>query len=366
MNATPRAGQATIRLAGRSDVEGIVRLHCSEVKEWYRDPVKRSGRATYAQLTSVQRFLHGGYWMDEALCRRHLRRYSERRNRVYVAEEATGGKRGRIVGETEVWFDYEPAPFGRYAELEMVITDPGSSSGELERQMLEHVSHDLSGLGHVNLDISPAHSGGNLQLLEKLGFRPIWDTRCFTGRPDRIERCDETVRLGRFSPDSRNRAGRTLQFCHYEPLGFAWGNRFNDQYLSKKMHARFFEPLFKKQVRLENLGRNFSLLVERLGFHDDEVRAFVWAQTDGEHLKRDTDFVRKVATATSEIVRDLGIEKFQFYAPWFCAEELERLGFRDGKVKDLWLRKDLARKSTDLTRGRSPGSARRAPRPGTT
>ncbi len=334
--------EITVRPAKMSDSKGIVNLHCSEVSAWYRDPVTKTGRTTYARLTPVQRFLHGGYWMDEGFCRRHLRRYSEWGNRVYVAETRGGPTGPRTVGEIEVWFDREPSPFHEYAEIEMIMIDRSSAPGQVERQMIEHIQQEMRALGHVNLDISPGHSGGSPELLKEFGFQTLWDTRCFTGVPDRIEECDEAVRLGKLGPGNRSLGRRTLQFCHYEPFWFAWENRFRDWYLPNAAHRSFFEPLFQKRVRLLKMRRDFSLLVERLSFFHDEVRAFVWARTDGEHLKGDGEFVRKAATATAGIVRGLGIRKFLFYAPWFCEDELRSAGFRDGTKQDLWLRKDLS------------------------
>jgi GNAT superfamily N-acetyltransferase len=276
--------------------------------------------------------------MDGTLCARHLKRYADSGFPVFVAES----QGGEVVGEVEVWFDEEPAPFGRYAEVEMIVTHPDLAGFGIERRMLEFAAKKVIERGYRSLDISPEHSGGSYRLLEELGFRSIWDTRCFRASVEDIAEPKAKYRCRRISTDYDIEAKGTIPLCHYEPSRFHWENRLGDgMAYSKRVHSMLVQKMFRGRVELKSLGKGFVLLIERWRFLHDTVHVEVWAQLDTRSLESNRAFIEGVGRAVTEIVSGLGVERFEFYAPWFCRDWLRGIGFEGGDERDLWMRRTL-------------------------
>src|SRR2546425_771753 len=175
-----------VRAATAQDAAGVVALHKSAnpYGDWYRDPVQRLGRVAYEDLTPLERYLHGGFWMDLSLFRRHFHEYQRRGFPVLVAEE-----RGHLVGECEVWLDEEPPPFGRYAEV-AVVASGSPPNADVERDLVTRAAERARKLGYGAIDLSPGHSGGG-RVAEGLGFVPLWDTRTYKAKVADVPRSEE-------------------------------------------------------------------------------------------------------------------------------------------------------------------------------
>ena len=92
-----------IRYGRLEDTAGITEVHCSDVDEWHHyKNGKRTVKATYEELSILERYLHGGPWMSVESCAVHLNSLLLEGNIIAVAEID-----GKIVGEAELLISEE-------------------------------------------------------------------------------------------------------------------------------------------------------------------------------------------------------------------------------------------------------------------
>ena len=109
-----------VRPATLDDVPAITAIHCSDIVLWHSE--RRLGLAEYAELSTYERWLNGGPWMDEATCAPHLQRWQAHGGLALVAEIE-----GQVLAEAEASVSDEPAPFGRNLNLSVLYTRRGHS-----------------------------------------------------------------------------------------------------------------------------------------------------------------------------------------------------------------------------------------------
>lgn len=106
----------TTRVGARDDIDALVDVYCSDVETWYHFSSKgRGDPASYDELTSLERFMHGGPWMDPTA----LAKYWENIDRLgiipLVAEVS-----GKVVGHLDIIFGDE-LPLGRFLYLDVMM-----------------------------------------------------------------------------------------------------------------------------------------------------------------------------------------------------------------------------------------------------
>ena len=74
----------------------------------------------YERLTAFERWMNGGAWMDEALCRRHLAHMQSPARVTLVAE-----REGAVCAEAEAYFGDEPPPLGKHLNVTVLYTRRG-------------------------------------------------------------------------------------------------------------------------------------------------------------------------------------------------------------------------------------------------
>lgn len=320
-----------VRAATAQDAAGIVALHkaANPYGDWYRDPLRRLARAAYEDLTPFERYLHGGFWMDLSLFRRHLYEYERRGFPVLVAEDA-----GRVVGECELWLDEEPDPFGRYAEV--AFLEAGSPPKEaVERALLERAGERVRRLGYPALDLSPKHSGGE-SVAKSLGFRPIWDTRTFTADPKSVDPPEEEFKTRFLAGDYGDLRG-LLALDHREPA------RWRYETLSARWPAAQVAGLPDATklvgVAVDAPDARFAVLAARREWLDPSVAEIdVWVDPP---VARAPARLATIFRISAEIARRLGAKRLETYAPPSAAKALKGIGFRGGGKADPWMRRTL-------------------------
>ena len=56
-----------VRFGTRDDIDALVEVDCSDVETWYHYSSEgRSNPASYDELSSWERVMHGGPWMDRS------------------------------------------------------------------------------------------------------------------------------------------------------------------------------------------------------------------------------------------------------------------------------------------------------------
>jgi len=317
-----------VRAATAQDAAGIVALHkaANPYKGWYRNPFQELGRVRYEDLTSLERWMHGGSWMDLSLFRRHFHEYQRRGFPVLVAEDA-----GRIVGECEVWLDEEPEPFGRYAEAAMVASG-SPPSPDVERDLLTWAAERVRKMGYGQLDLSPHHSGGE-SVAHELGFKSLWDTRTFTADPKDIQRPEEEFAARYLAGDYGDLAG-LLALNHREPA------RFRYETLTAlwpgELMAGLQDATKLVAMAVDAPHGRFTVFGVRREWLDPKVAEVdVWIDADA---LRDRDRLEESFTIAVEIARKLGTKRVDAYAPPGAAQVLKKLGFAGGEEPNPWLR----------------------------
>jgi GNAT superfamily N-acetyltransferase len=142
----------TVRPATLNDVSAITALHCSDIVVWKRWELDgRERLARYEELTTYERWLNGGAWMDETTCAHHLQRWQANGGLALVAE-----KEGQVLAEAEAMVSEEPLPFGRYLNLSVIYTRRGQAGRGLGSALMKELvatarSHycDIMMVGHA-------------------------------------------------------------------------------------------------------------------------------------------------------------------------------------------------------------------------
>ena len=104
-----------VRLATLDDVRGIVDVHCSDVKRWYKRVGGRRAEARYEDLSVEERFEHGGPWMSVETCAVHLNYVLVSGQHPLVAE-----LEGKIIGELELYVGEECGRLGKTAFIDVL------------------------------------------------------------------------------------------------------------------------------------------------------------------------------------------------------------------------------------------------------
>ncbi len=318
-----------VRAATAQDAAGIVALHkaANPYKDWYRNPVQRLGRTPYEALTPMERFLHGGFWMDLSLFRRHYHEYLRRGFPVLIAED-----RGKIVGECEVWLDKEPAPFGAYAEVE-TLASGSPPNPDVEREIIERVAERVRKIGYEALDLSPQHSGGE-SAAKALPFDELWDTRTFTADLDAIPKPEVEFETRFLGGDFRDLEGLLL-LDHREPA--RWRFETLAALWPAAQVAGLPDATKAVAVAVEiATGIKFAVLAARRAWLvPPSAEVDVWMEpADAKTAKR----IEEAFRIAVEVARRLDAPTVTTYAPQSAAKALRSLGFSGGEAPDPWLR----------------------------
>jgi len=316
-----------VRSATAQDAAGIVGLHRSAnpFGDWFRDPFQKLGRVPYEDLTPLERYFHGGFWMDLSLFRRHLHEYQSRGFPVLIAEDA-----GKIVGECEVWLDDEPAPFGRYAEVEMLETG-SPPKPDVERQLVARAAERVGKLGFHALDMSPLHGGS--EGVVNLGFEPFWDTREFQGDTKALAKPAMEFDA-KFLAGDYGKIGLMFALNHREPA--RWRYETLTALWPAAQVAGLQDATRAVAMAVETETQRFAVLAARREWLDPPVAEVdVWM--DPSNVQDETR-TREAFQIAVEISRRLGTKTVRTYAPPHAAKAIRGLGFTGGDAPDPWLR----------------------------
>jgi len=105
-----------VRVGTRDDIQAIVDVNCSEVEQWHHFSSKGQGDpASYDELISLERCMHGGPWMDPTA----LAKYWETIERLGIIP-LVAETDGRIVGHLDVIISDELS-LGHFIYLDILM-----------------------------------------------------------------------------------------------------------------------------------------------------------------------------------------------------------------------------------------------------
>lgn len=146
----PVAGAIDVRPARSSDAAAVSVIHRSDVFAWKAWDAEGNARwAEYEALTALERWMNGGPWMDEALCRAHLEHMSGPARIALVA-----GFDGVVLAEAEAYFGVEPPPVGSCLNLSVLFTRRGYAGKGLGSALMLALIEAARGRGCHSLTVS--------------------------------------------------------------------------------------------------------------------------------------------------------------------------------------------------------------------
>ena len=324
-----------IRSANVNDATAIVKLHVSEnpFGSWFRNPFTRDSPCSYEELTPFQRFLHGGDWMDDSMCRRHIHEYITRGFPIMVAEDG-----GKVVGECELWLADEGPPFRKYAAIEMMMAGEDAGRETTERLLLEKGEERCRKLGIRNLDVDPDHGGNRLDF-RRLGFKELWDTRECEIDLSSIEEPDIDFKVTPVAEDYRI-TGFLQAWNHREPPQLRFEVALAIWPPEKIAGVDRHSKHLLVRVKAEPLQLEFLLLASRCDFFAEPVTEIdIWS---GSSEIRRTDSVQAIVRCAGATAERLGAGLIRVFVPKHFLPAMRETGFKGGEKQAPWLRKELA------------------------
>jgi len=105
-----------VRFGTRDDIDALVEVNCSDVETWYHYSSEgRGDPASYDELNSWERVMHGGPWMDRSALIEYWKRM-ERLNIISLVAELEG----KVVGHLDAIFS-EEFPLGYFLYLDVLM-----------------------------------------------------------------------------------------------------------------------------------------------------------------------------------------------------------------------------------------------------
>jgi hypothetical protein len=323
-----------VRSATVNDATAIVKLHVAEnpYGGWFRNPLTRDSPCDYEDLTPFQRFLHGGDWMDDSLCRRHIHEYITRGFPIMVAEEG-----GKVVGECELWLANEGPPFKKYAAIEMLIADKDAGKESVERLLLEKSEERCRKTDVRNLDVDPEHGGDSLDF-RRLGFEELWDTRECEIDLKEMEEPDVDFRVTPVAEDYRI-TGFLQPWNHVEPPQLRFESALAAWPPAKIAGVDRHNKHLLVRVKVDILQLEFLLLASRCDFFPETITEIdIWS---GSSEARRTESIQTLVKCSAATAERLGAGLLRVFVPKHFLPAMRELGFRRGEKPAPWLRKEL-------------------------
>ncbi len=305
-----------VREAQRGDYAGIVEVHCSDVDKWRR----KSGEiVSYEELTSFERWLHGGPWMDPETMKLHFEILKECGGRAFVA--VLGDK---VVGEAEVVFSEEPEPYGRYCFLEVLVVHKNYRRKGIGTKLVKYCLEYAEERGYAVFDVIPENEGAK-RLYLKLGFSKMFDLckmrrKCETG---------ETELLFEENPPGDHPGDMLLISGHWYPSIYIWQNILRAQNYNRFEGFNISRPVFF-EIRE---GKRVGISVFQSHITKPELcLAYLWVKP----RELTGDLLKQIALDIACKAWELGfgevfVEVDERHAPFF-----KNVGYREtGRVEYL-------------------------------
>jgi len=121
-----------VRLGTRDDIDALVEVECSDVETWYHHSSEgRGDPASYDELSSWERSMHGGPWTDHTA----LTKYWEDIERLGIIP-LVAEIDGKVVGHLDVIFSDE-LPLGHFLYLDVLTVHKTYRRRGIARALIE-------------------------------------------------------------------------------------------------------------------------------------------------------------------------------------------------------------------------------------
>jgi len=162
----------TVRFGTREDIDALVEVECSGIKTWYHYSSEgRGAPTTYEALSSMERIVHGGPWIDLTVLRSYWE-HIDRLNIIPLIAEIDE----KIVGHLDVLFSDE-LPLGKFLFLDILAVHKEYRRRGVASELIKQ-AENLAKLRKVDVMlVTPqAYEGPSGLTYRNYGFKKYCDT----------------------------------------------------------------------------------------------------------------------------------------------------------------------------------------------
>ena len=316
-----------VRRAEKRDIPAIVEVNCSDVERWYHfTPRGRAEPASYEELSSWERVMHGGPWMDEAALSDYWRRM-ERLGVIPLVAELEG----KVVGHLDVIFCKDPV-LGEYFYLDVLMIHRSYRRRGVARALINAAEDLAKDRGFRKLVVQPEdYEGPSGLTYRSLGFRREWEVAVLSLTPKNGAEKNE-AKVQSISPDEERPVEAFPMVCGwYVVSAKMWDYAVHPRgtlYTAIPLHSLVFKVLVNSEAFYIHIGE--KLFANGVGV------LCLWAPQNftEEGLRRVVGTVEALATA-------IGLKKLETRTLDMFVEVLGKLGFRREGFTEPFMVKEL-------------------------
>lgn len=161
-----------VRMGTSDDISSLVEVECSDVEEWYHYSSEGRGeQASYDELSSLERYMHGGPWMDSTALKKYWKTI-ERLGIIPLVAEIEG----KVVGHLDVIFSDE-LPLGDFLYLDVLMVHNSYRRRGVARTLIREAERLARNKNVGFMLVQPEEYEGPSGLTYKsCGFEKAFDT----------------------------------------------------------------------------------------------------------------------------------------------------------------------------------------------
>ena len=160
-----------VRLGTRDDIDALVEVECSDVETWYHYSSEgRGDPAPYDELSSLERVMHGGPWMDPGT----LIKYWDDIERLKIVP-LVAEIEGKVAGHLDVIFGDE-LPLGRFLYLDVLMVHKAYRRRGIATALIKEAERLAGRRGVRSILVSPEkYEGPSGLTYRSCGFEKAFD-----------------------------------------------------------------------------------------------------------------------------------------------------------------------------------------------
>ena len=305
-----------VREASFSDIKQIVEINIADVREWYHFDImarEKLGKACYDELTSFERYMHGGPWLDPKTFEQYFKLMKNWGGYIFVAEE-----NGKIVSEIDIVIEPD-FPTKLKAQMQWLFVHPDHRGKGISSALMQHAFDFSRKMGCSFIETVPEDEVVE-SIYKHMGFEIIdYVHEFFVEEPINLETVNFEVRKSRDWGENPSKNMYVVLGGFNHPV-YDWAN------------------LVEKQSLLEVLGLN-KPVPSRIDICLGEKKI---VGTDAEYQRM---------WANREALRDIGFMKASI---GFCINSSLNLGYGSVIIQCRSLKTSFLRELNILERGKYP------------
>ena len=306
------AENLTIREFDPKDVSGIVEVHCSLIEKWWKNRGRRL-EAAYEDLSPLERWGHGGWWLTEEFALPYEKWLNEKVGKSFVAEIEENGTR-RIVGHCDLVFSKEPYPWRNLTQLEIIAIHKEYQKRSIGSALVRHTLNIATEIGYPHYVVFaddeeiPIYRRQGLERLQKFY-------------------CNEIETSSIPAPQSEYRIKEDLSDKRYSEISdYLLVTRPSGDFAANYIWSKnqeidlpgFGKPYFLKKIKISWKERTYEIILSLSGRWIE-----IWMPPE----ERDNyPLLLEILRISTEISRSKGVKKISSWIPEELAQLIRQWG----------------------------------------